>query len=271
MGITNYNNLHIIADAFGVEFTHPERIEKINNRINTYAALQSFRRDPAELAEMMLAADETEWPTLLREWTPTQAIGEAVQSIAHLRIGENMKRERADYIDVNRWHYLNQIPLADTINEFVTAINELGEHVHDANAAMLAGKGDAASRAHATEKTLLTLREFNGINGARHAAFAAMLIEPPNLPTLYRRPANDDWSIGTRPEDSAIEQLHRKAGEVRDRSAFGLRDVASGHHNIPANEHSPGVTFVMSAPADEADYLRRINDWNALAVYRNRT
>ena len=39
MGINNYNNLHVIADAFGVEFNDPERIEKLNNRINTYAAL----------------------------------------------------------------------------------------------------------------------------------------------------------------------------------------------------------------------------------------
>lgn len=270
MGITNYNNLHVIADEFGVEFNDPERIEKLNNRINTYAALQSMRRDPAELGDMLLAADEHEWPTILREWTPTQAIGDAVQSIAHLRIGERFKNERADIVDSQRWHYLNQLPLADTINEFVTAIEELGEHVNDANAAMLAGKGDAASRAHAAEQKLLTLKEFNGVRGTNHAAFTAMLVEPPTLPTLYRRPAGDDWQIGTSSDNRAIEQLHRKAAEVRDRSIFGLRDVASGHHDIPANENSPGVTFTMSAPADEADYLQRITDWQNLAVYRNR-
>lgn len=271
MGITNYNNLHVIADAFGVEFNDPERIEKLNNRINTYAALQSMRRDPAELGNKLLAADETEWPTILREWTPTQAIGDAVQSIAHLRIGEQMKRERADIVDMQRYHYLQQIPLAGTINEFVTAIEELAEHVNDANAAMLAGKGDAASRAHAAEQKLLTLKELNGVRGTDHAAFTAMLVEPPKLPTLYRRPAEQAWTIGTDPESRAVEQLHRQAKDVRDRSIFGLRDIASGHHNIPANEHSPGVTFVMSAPADEDDYLRRINDWDNLAIYRNRT
>ena len=270
MGVNNYNNLRVIADAFGVHFTDPERIEKLNNRINTYTALQSFRRDPRELADKLLAADEHDWPTLLREWTLPQSIGEAVQSIAHLRIGEQMKRERADYIDVNRWHYLEQIPLAETINEFVTAIEELGEHVNDANAAMLAGKGGAASAAHEAEQKLLTLKEFNGIRGTNHAAFTAMIVEPPALPVLYRKPAGDEWSIGTRPEDAAIEQLHRKAAEVRDRSAFGLRDVASGHHNIPANEHNPGVTFVLSAPDSEGDYRRRVDAWNALGVYRNR-
>lgn len=271
MGINNYNNLHIIADAFGVELKDPERIEKLNNRINTYTALQSMRRDPAELGNKLIAADETEWPTLLREWTPTQAIGEAVQSIAHLRIGEQFKNERANIVDTQRWHYLNQLPLADTITEFVTAIEELGEHVNDANAAMLAGKGDAASRAHAAEQRLLTLKEFNGIRGSNHAAFTAMLVEPPKLPTLYLRPAGDAWSIGTDPESRAIEQLHRQAKDVRDRAIFGIRDIASGHHDIPANEHSPGVKFTMSAPADEADYLRRITDWEALAIYRNRT
>lgn len=270
MGITNYNNLHIIADAFGVEFTDPERIEKLNNRINTYTALQSMRRDPAELGDMLIAADETEWPTILREWTPTQAMGDAIQSIAHLRIGERFKNERADIIDMQRYHYLQQIPLAETINQFVDAIEELGEHVNDANAAMLAGRGDAASRAHAAEQKLLTLKEFNGIRGTNHAAFTAMLVEPPKLPTLFRRPAGDELSIGTRPESQATEQLHRAAKEVRDRAVFGLRDIASGHHDIPANEHSNGVTFVMSAPADEAEYLQRIDEWNALAIYRNR-
>ena len=270
MGITNYNNLHVIADAFGVEFNDPERIEKLNNRINTYAALQSMRRDPAELGNKLLAADETEWPTILREWAPVQAIGEAVHSIAHLRIGEQLKRERADIVDMQRWHYLDQLPLADTINQFVDAIEELGDHVNDAGAAMIAGKGDAASRAHAAEQKLLTLKELNGIRGTNHAAFTAMIVEPPKLPTLYRRPAGDDWSIGTSSDNRAIEQLHRKAAEVRDRSIFGIRDIASGHHNIPANEHSPGVTFVMSAPADEDDYLQRITDWESLAVYRNR-
>lgn len=270
MGITNYENINKIADAFGVEFNDPERIEKLNNRINTYAALQSFKRDPRELADKLIAADETEWPTLLREWTPTQAIGEAVHSIAHLRIGEQMKRERADIVDTQRWHYLNQLPLAETINEFVTAIEELGDHISDTEAAMIAGKGDAASRAHAAEQKLLTLKEFNGVRGPNRAAFTAMLVEPPTLPTLYRRPAGDEWSIGTSAENQAIEQLHRKAAEVRDRSAFGLRDVASGHHNIPANEHSPGVRFAMNAPADEDDYHRRIDEWNGLAIYRNR-
>lgn len=270
MGINNYNNLHVIADAFGVKFNDPERIEKLNNRINTYTALQSMRRDPAELADMLIAADEHEWPTILREWTPTQAIGEAVQSIAHLRIGEQMKKERADIVDVQRYDYMNQLPLADTITEFVTAIEELGEHVNDANSAMLAGKGDAASRAHAAEQRLLTLKEFNGIRGTNHAAFTAMLVEPPKLPTLYRRPAGDDWSIGTSAENQAIEQMHRKAMEVRDRAVFGLRDIAAGKHNIPANEHSNGATFVMSAPADEVDYRRRVDAWDALAVYRNR-
>ena len=270
MGINNYNNLHIIADAFGVEFTDPERIEKLNNRINTYTALQSMRRDPRELADKLIAADETEWPTLLREWTPTQAIGEAVQSIAHLRIGEQMKRERADIVDTQRWHYLKQIPLAETINEFVTAVDELGEHVNDANAAMLAGKGDAASRAHATEQKLLTLREFNGVSGTRHAAFTAMLVEPPTLPTLYRRPAGDDWSIGTRAEDAAIEAAHRKSAEVRDRSVFGVRDTAAGNNDVPANENGPGVTFTLSAPDSEDDYFRRIEAWEAIGIYRNR-
>ena len=271
MSINNYNNLHIIAEAFGVEFTDPERIEKLNNRINTYTALQSLRRDPRELADKLIAADETEWPTLLREWAPLQAMGDAIQSIAHLRIADQMKNERANIVDMHRWHYLKQIPLAKTINEFVTAVDELGEHVNDANAAMLAGKGDAASRAHAAEQKLLTLKDFNGIRGSNHAAFTAMLVEPPKLPTLYRRPAGDEWQIGTSAENQAIEQMHRKAAEVRDRAVFGLRDIASGHHNIPANENGPGVTFVMSAPADENDYLQRINDWQALAVYRNRT
>ena len=264
MGINNYNNLNIIADAFGVEFTDPERIEKLNNRINTYTALQSMRRDPRELADKLIAADETEWPTLLREWTPTQAIGEAVQSISHLRIGEQMKRERADIVDTQRWHYLKQIPLAETINEFVDAIDELGEHVNDANEAMLAGKGAAASAAHEAEQKLLTLKEFNGVRGTNHAAFTAMMVEPPTLPTLYRRPAGDDWSIGTSSDDRAVEQMHRKAMEVRDRAVFGLRDIAAGHQNIP------GVTFTMSAPSNEDDYLQRINDWEALAIYRNR-
>lgn len=271
MGINNYNNLRIIADAFGVELKDPERIEKLNNRINTYTALQSMRRDPRELADKLIAADEHEWPTLLREWTPTQQIGEAVHSIAHLRIGERFKDERADLVDSQRWHYINQIPLADTINQFVNAIEELGEHVNDANSAMLAGKGAAASAAHEAEQKLLTLKEFNGIRGTNHAAFTAMMVEPPTLPALYRRSAGDEWSIGTNPENRAIEAAHRKAMEVRDRAVFGLRDIASGHHNIPANEHSPGVTFTMTAPANENDYLQRITDWEALAVYRNRT
>lgn len=270
MGINNYNNLHVIAQAFGVEFTDSERVEKLNNRINTYAALQSMRRDPDELGRKLIDADETEWPTLLQEWVRPQAIGEAVQSIAHLRIGEQMKRERADIIDTQRWHYLNQLPLAETITEFVTAIEELGEHINDTEAAMIAGKGDAASRAHAAEQKLLTLKEFNGIRGSNHAAFTAMIVEPPKLPTLYRRPAEQTWTIGTDPESRAVEQLHRKAKDVRDRAIFGLRDIASGHHNIPANEHSPGVTFVMAAPTNEDDYLRRIDEWEALAIYRNR-
>ena len=194
MAITNYNNLHIIADAFGVEFTDPERIEKLNNRINTYTALQSFKRDPAELADKLIAADEHDWPTILQDWAPRQAIGEAIQSISHLRIAEQMKRERANIVDTQRWHYIEQIPLAQAIAEFVTAIDELGEHVHDANAAMLAGKGEAASAAHEAEQKLLTLKEMNGINGSNHAAFTAMLVEPPNLPTLFRKPAGDDWS-----------------------------------------------------------------------------
>ena len=271
MGINNYNNLHVIADAFGVEFTDSERIEKLNNRINTYTALQSMRRDPDELGRKLIDADETEWPTLLREWAPIQAMGEAVKSIAHLRIGDQMKRERADIIDMQRWHYLNQIPLAETINEFVDAIEQLGEHVNDANAAMLAGKGAAASTAHEAEQKLLTLKELNGIRGSNHAAFTAMLVEPPKLPTLYRRPAEQTWTIGTDPESRAVEQLHRQAKDVRDRAIFGLRDIASGHFDIPANEHSLGVTFTMAAPADENDYRQRINDWEALAVYRNRT
>ena len=271
MGLTNYNNLRIIADAFGVEFNDPERIEKLNNRINTYTALQSMRRDPRELADKLIAADEHDWPTLLRGWTLPQSIGEAVHSIAHLRIGEQMKRERADIVDTQRWHYLNQLPLAETINQFVDAIDELGEHVNDANAAMLAGKGAAASAAHEAEQKLLTLKEFNGIRGTNHAAFTAMIVEPPKIPTLYRRPAGDDWSIGTSSDDRAVEQLHRAAKEVRDRAVFGLRDIASGHHNITANENSPGVTFTMSAPANEDEYLQRINDWSGLAVYRNRT
>lgn len=271
MSINNYNNLHVIADAFGVEFTDSERVEKLNNRINTYTALQSMRRDPVELGNKLLATDETEWPTLLREWTPIQAMGDAIQSVAHLRIGEQMKNERADIVDSQRWHYINQIPLADTINEFVTAIEELGEHINDTEAAMIAGKGDAASRAHATEQKLLTLKEFNGIRGTNHAAFAAMIVEPPKLPTLYRRPAEQTWTIGTDPESRAVEQLHRQAKDVRDRAIFGLRDIASGHFDIPANEHSLGVTFTMAAPADENDYLQRITEWENLAVYRNRT
>lgn len=271
MGINNYNNLHVIADAFGVgEFKDPAPVKNLTERINAYSELQAMRPDPAELANLLLTTDHSEWGTLVESWAPRLAMAEAMKSIAHLRIGEQMKRERADYIDVNRWRYIEQIKLADTITEFVTAIAELGEHVNDANSAMLAGLGDAASRAHAAEQKLMTLKEFNGIRGTNHAAFTAMLVEPPKLPTLYRRPAGDDWSIGTSSDNRAIEQLHRKAAEVRDRSIFGIRDIASRHHDIPANENSPGVTFTMSAPADEADYLRRINDWNNLAVYRNR-
>lgn len=270
MGINNYNNLHVIADAFGVKFTDPAPVKKLTARITAYSELQAMRPDPAELADLLLATDHSEWSTLVEDWAPRLAMGEAVKSIAHLRIGENLKRERADIIDDQRWHYLKQIPLAETINEFVDAIDVLGEHVNNAESAMAAGKGAAASAAHEAEQKLLTLKEFNGIRGSNHAAFTAALVEPPKLPRLFRRPAGDTWSIGTTAEDQAIEQLHRKAAEVRDRSIFGLRDIASGHHNIPANEHSPGVQFRMSAPANEDDYLQRITEWESLAVYRNR-
>lgn len=271
MGINNYSDIQNIETAFGIAFKHPAPVKKLTERITAYSELQAMRPEPREFADMLIAADHSEWLPLVESWAPRLAMADAIQSISHLRIGEQFKNERANIVDKQRWHYLKQIPLADTINDFVTAIEELGEHVNDANAAMLAGKGDAASRAHAAEQRLLTLKEFSGVRGTNHAAFTAMLVEPPTLPRLYRRPAGDAWSIGTDPESRAIEQLHRAAKEVRDRAVFGLRDIASGHHNIPANEHSPGVTFVMSAPANEDDYLQRITDWDALAVYRNRT
>lgn len=270
MGINNYNNLNIIEKAFGVEFTDPAPVKNLTDRINAYAQLQADRPDPAELANTLRTTDPSEWGTLLENFAPRLAKAEALKSISHLRIAEQFKNERANWIDVNRWHYVEQLPLTETINDFVEAVEELGEHVHDANAAMIAGKGDAASRAHAAEQKLLSLREFNGIRGANHAAFTALIIEPPTLPTLYRRRAGDEWAIGTTPENRAIEAAHRQAREVRDRAQFGLRDIASGHYNIKPSENGPGVTFIMSAPADENDYLQRIDEWNGLAIYRNR-
>ena len=270
MGITNCDNLNKIEDAFGVEFTHPAPVKSLTERINAYTELQAARPNPEELANLLRTTDHSEWGTLLENWAPRLAMAEALKSISHFRIAHEFQSDRANWIDVKRWHYLKQLPLSDTINEFVSAVNELGEDIHDANAAMLNGKGDAASRAHAAEAKLLSLREFNGIRGTNHAAFTAMIIAPPNLPTLYRRRANDEWNIGTNPENRAIEAAHRKAAEVRDRSVFGLRDTAAGNNNIPATENGVGVTFTLSAPDSEDDYLRRIDAWENLAIYRNR-
>lgn len=266
MGINNYSDIQNIETAFGITFKHPDTVNGLTEKIDAYQQLKAINPDPRDLRDAIMTTPPAEWGPLIREWAPNNAIAETMKSLNQFRIDETLRAKRSAHIDRNRWHYLNQLPLQNVVDEFIKAVVELGDDWNDSDRAMKNGKGGAASIAHATEQQLLTLNEFKGHEQSdTNARFVAAIIEPPALPTLYAAPRISYNYTTVNDEDNSIRRRHINAKEVRDRAHFGIREIAAG------NKDTDGMTFTFSAPKNETEYQKRVEDWKNIGIQRSRT
>lgn len=261
MSLNNYDHIKNTANAFGIEFTHPDDVIHAIDRMDAFNAMDVDNVEPVDLRAELDNAPCDKWPGIVDAYAVRRAKYDAIRAVKAIRFGSMLSAKRAHAIESNVWHYVNQLPLSTTINEFVKAVQDMGDDWENPGLAVENGNGEAASIAARTEAALLTLKNFKANAGVKDNRFIALIVEPPTLPAKTRLRNGAHVTQERADERKAINERHRVASRVRSEALHNLRAIAAGEYNGPD-------TFVMSAPKDEDDYNRRITEWDKIDTFQ---